>query len=516
MANRYANLVGSNKIKDEWQKINDGFDKVEQDVDQLRVDLDQEIADREAAVEYVGQRVDNIIVGGGPDKDPELVDIRTVDPSYTPQREINVAGDVTRDMQAQFAAHKAETVTEIINVKQKYGTNKQDIQGAISDASTGALLYFPPGVYELSGIIIDKPLTIDGVGAIFKLENYSNTGLFEIVSEGVTIQNVTLDGNKNNQSNIHALVVVNAEQFVMQNVVIKNSYSYCLILELGAKYSKIIDNYFIDNGVIANCNAITCKGSHSEIRGNIIRNHGNGWGIRTGRFNSDPEQKVEHVLVVGNIVDNIDHVAMGPELDAQYNIFSNNQISNAPQAIKGDDSDRHIITGNIMRNISLTTAVNLVNVPECVISDNYLTDSGGGIRAGVNSTISNNRLENIAISGSATEGIRAIDASTVEGNYLVDCNNVGILSTGNGSKIIDNTIVATKVSMIRAISVGNGNDMIISGNTLIVKDEGSIDQGIRTLSSNSNYIVSKNILTAATSPLSDGGVEPKIVADNLL
>lgn len=34
MANRYANLVGSNKIKDEWQKINEGFDKVQQEMDE--------------------------------------------------------------------------------------------------------------------------------------------------------------------------------------------------------------------------------------------------------------------------------------------------------------------------------------------------------------------------------------------------------------------------------------------------------------------------------------------------
>lgn len=33
MANRYANLVGSNKIKDEYTKINQGFDKVQQDMD---------------------------------------------------------------------------------------------------------------------------------------------------------------------------------------------------------------------------------------------------------------------------------------------------------------------------------------------------------------------------------------------------------------------------------------------------------------------------------------------------
>lgn len=110
MANRYANLVGSNKIKDEYGKINTGFDSVQADIDQLQVDLDQEIADREQAVQAVDERVDEIIQGGGPDKDAELVDIRTTDPSYTPQRTINVAGDVTRDMQAQFAAHKADIV----------------------------------------------------------------------------------------------------------------------------------------------------------------------------------------------------------------------------------------------------------------------------------------------------------------------------------------------------------------------------------------------------------------------
>lgn len=93
MANRYANLVGSNKIKDEWQKINTGFDKVQQDVDQLQED-----------VEYIDERVDTIIGGTSPEKDPELVDIRTPDPSYVPLEPINTAGGMTRDMQRQFVS----------------------------------------------------------------------------------------------------------------------------------------------------------------------------------------------------------------------------------------------------------------------------------------------------------------------------------------------------------------------------------------------------------------------------
>lgn len=114
MANRYANLVPSKKIKDDFQNINVGFDRVQADVDSLQSALTQEVSDRKAAVQAVDKRVDNIIQGGGPDKDPELVDIRTPNPNYTPQRTINVAGDLTRDMQQQFVAHKAETATGTI------------------------------------------------------------------------------------------------------------------------------------------------------------------------------------------------------------------------------------------------------------------------------------------------------------------------------------------------------------------------------------------------------------------
>lgn len=91
MANRYANLVGSNKIKDEWTKINAGFDAVQ-------ADMDAEVAARE----QLENRVDTILNEPNPNKDAELVDIRTPDPTYTPGRTISVAGDITRDMQARI------------------------------------------------------------------------------------------------------------------------------------------------------------------------------------------------------------------------------------------------------------------------------------------------------------------------------------------------------------------------------------------------------------------------------
>ena len=64
MANKYANLVGANKIKDEYTKINTGFDKVETDINTLdaRVDtiITTPIEGEEAAQEIVDARVSAI------------------------------------------------------------------------------------------------------------------------------------------------------------------------------------------------------------------------------------------------------------------------------------------------------------------------------------------------------------------------------------------------------------------------------------------------------------------------
>lgn len=104
MANRYANLTPNKQIKDDFGNITIGFDRVQ-------ADMDNEISARQ----QLEQRVDTIIQGGGPGKDGELVDIRTPDPSYTPGRTINVAGDLTRDMQKKFVDHSSDRTKHVID-----------------------------------------------------------------------------------------------------------------------------------------------------------------------------------------------------------------------------------------------------------------------------------------------------------------------------------------------------------------------------------------------------------------
>ena len=53
MANRYANLVGSNKIKDEWTKINAGFDAVQADMD-AKADADDLVSLENTVNDHIG------------------------------------------------------------------------------------------------------------------------------------------------------------------------------------------------------------------------------------------------------------------------------------------------------------------------------------------------------------------------------------------------------------------------------------------------------------------------------
>lgn len=226
MARTYPRLVGANKIKDEYGKINT---------------IAQYAEETEA-------RVDNILSDPTPGKDPELVDIRSVDPSYAPQREISVAGDVTRDMQAQFAAHKAE-IAQLFNNVKSYGAmgdgvndDTDSIQQAIDEvyAGGGGIVYFPAGFYLVRGLIIRDNVTLQGVGkqsSVIKLIDGSNQhvistedfddlvgtnpGASDLVkSSGLKM--VGIDGNKTNQTEVYHGLAYLGIDLQMEEVEIKN------------------------------------------------------------------------------------------------------------------------------------------------------------------------------------------------------------------------------------------------------------------------------------------------------
>jgi len=106
---KYPRITGSRKISQDYENINEMINLVEGDVDQL----ENRDAQLQSSINQTDARLDTIIGGSSPTKDPELTDIRTPDPSYTPKRPINVAGDITRDMQKQFSEQLADTTHEL-------------------------------------------------------------------------------------------------------------------------------------------------------------------------------------------------------------------------------------------------------------------------------------------------------------------------------------------------------------------------------------------------------------------
>lgn len=116
MANKYCNLVGTNKIKDEYSKINTGFDKVETDVN------------------AINGRVDNIVNNPDPNKDLELVDLRNSN-IYGVFPTAKARSDNTDNL---FSSHQADNVNDADGVhgfKTESGTFTPKIVGLTVEGS---------------------------------------------------------------------------------------------------------------------------------------------------------------------------------------------------------------------------------------------------------------------------------------------------------------------------------------------------------------------------------------------
>ena len=100
MANKYANLVGTNKIKDEYTKINTGFDGVETDINKLKTD-----------VTAVNTRVDTIITTpiSGQAATQEIVDARV---SAVKAKTFASLDARFEETEQDIATHMADSVTD--------------------------------------------------------------------------------------------------------------------------------------------------------------------------------------------------------------------------------------------------------------------------------------------------------------------------------------------------------------------------------------------------------------------
>lgn len=145
-------------LKTMWPKLNSNFEN-----------LNNELAEHAAADVAINQRLDTILQGNSETKDPELTDIQYPDPSYTPDREINSAGDMTRDMQKKFSEQLADVAQANMQVVINIKSPPHPLTPAIGDGSDeittltaifdyidsigGGTVKFTDGIYGVSSPI---------------------------------------------------------------------------------------------------------------------------------------------------------------------------------------------------------------------------------------------------------------------------------------------------------------------------------------------------------------------------
>lgn len=420
MANRYANLVGSNKISDEWQKINDGFDAVEQEMDK-KADQDSldalegvvsgvsdDLGTEVSAREELEQRVDNIINEPSPGKDAELVDIRTPAAEYTPLDVIDTAGGMTRDMQKQFVAHKAETMQDeniTVNIPSDYAT----MQSAVNELSKRSI---KPGVVITlnieSGHKISERLSMTG-------GSYSH---FRIVSEDEVVE---LDDS-----------FYDGDLFIFRNCL---APTLATIFDMGGKGR---NGYTLRNAkgkIESGC------GVMNAVRDCVLVDNG-GSGEMNGMIASGAGRYNLHCAVSALVAARSSTFADA----AEENIY----VSHT-SAVTADGS---VITGaggfgaicNGASNLDLANAT----IEDCVLGG-IRADNTASIRA-INSTISNNVGRDLQVRNGGS--ISATGCTTTNGSPSIADTNINAFNQVYSEGIIYDENATNKGTFIPTIAGG--------------------------------------------------------------
>jgi hypothetical protein len=193
--NKYANLVGTNKIKDEYTKINTGFDGVETDIDALN-DL----------VDALDSRVDTIITTpiDGEAAAQEIVDARA---STVKSKTFATLDARFEETEQDVESHMAENVSQLIYVSRDISLDgvqiitgligipkRIEIRAVITDWAKTSISI---GSYELNGNIHScYSLLTSAGGVVMSYSDISFTADIQIFKDEAnyatgSIQNVT-------------------------------------------------------------------------------------------------------------------------------------------------------------------------------------------------------------------------------------------------------------------------------------------------------------------------------------
>lgn len=294
------------------------------------------------------------------------------------------------------------------------GTNDHTIINIALTAAAGGKVYLAEGTYAIGGSIsVPNNTTLAGAGAgtIITIPNSFNADINAITNTttggngtGVTVQDLTLDGNKANQTSgtIHAIYFDGMGSSTLA----------------GAKIANIWANSWRSNAIYLRASASNTV-ANSTVRTSPI-------GIyMAGASNNN--------TITGNVALN-NATGIGTEAVSSANTITGNTVVGATtHGIYLGSGSNNTVAGNTIKNS--IRGVSLNGATSSTISGNALGDNGG--------TTANNAIYLISNASSNTiTGNTITDSSATTTNYAINITDSG----SSNNYIADNTLGGGTIS----------------------------------------------------------------------
>lgn len=340
-----------------------------------------------------------------------------------------------------------------------------NIQNAIDDLTSGGTVYLPEGEIEIdTEITLLDNVNIIGIGTgtiLFVADGMDANHCFNVYQvENVTIRDLLIDGNKDNQGegNDASLNIESSKNVLIDNVHVINGWDGALRCEWSefVSFVNCYTNNSGDDGISFNFNSTHCSAIN-----NIIENTGYGTydGFCCG---IEVEDGARHIVLDGNTIKNFRNYGIGvwthTDVGQNFRVCENIVISNNVITSDGGTGDEKYgiwVTGKTqpteVRAFDITVDANVINV----------TGIDAGIKfIRVTDSLCSNNIVNEGDKGIIVE---SVDNCTFLNNDVNGSDDGFYLSGVEDSEFSNNRIYAST----NGIYLTNTNTSIFTDNTLL-------------------------------------------------
>jgi len=432
-----------------------------------------------ASVEYLSYRITNI--------GATTADAVTYTPSGT-------------GAEARTVANK---LGEFVSVKDfgAVGDGVTDDTAAIQDALNAVKkVYVPDGTYLCSTVTVSSDNTHiwGSKGAILKLKNSVDVDLLDLSNfDNLTISDITLDGNKANQTTDVDAVCIRGDDnsnVVIQNCIIKNSALSGVNIR-NSDGVKIVNNLITDCGTKNSINSgdgiYLAFNSNDYVSGNSVINPARIGIILKGSVSVNSSRSV----VIGNFVNNSGENAIGTEDGNVSTLIVNNIVdtsgdnsfaSTKAGIVVGETGETVTVSGNRVVNAGSFGIEVVHGADETIVTNNNISSSGS-----------------IGIFATAVDGSGGLDNLLINGNLVTTTVTDGIFISAAATNPLTSANINKNINILNNVVRDAARDAIVcsamldfsvSNNSIHSTTTGA---GIRVINSEegsvcNNYITEAN------------------------